>query len=152
MFQVEISPCRADKDTVCGCRKNQFQYYLGEKLFQCNNCSSCFNGTVTIPCEYHSPKSRPSPSLLRSILPFRQRFPLLSPLPMRQHLFLVLWSVGLSSYVCLHPALLPPSGARIAGTPPQSFSLFSGKEKQDTVCSCHLGFYRHGNQCVPCSQ
>ncbi|CAO2606653.1 Tumor necrosis factor receptor superfamily member 1A [Lemmus lemmus] len=51
MSQVEISPCRADKDTVCGCRKNQFQNYLSDKHFQCQNCSPCFNGTVKIPCK-----------------------------------------------------------------------------------------------------
>lgn len=51
MSQVEISPCRADQDTVCGCKENQFQHYLSEKVFQCKNCSPCFNGTVTIPCK-----------------------------------------------------------------------------------------------------
>lgn len=51
MFQVEISPCRADKDTVCGCKENQFQRYLSETHFQCVDCSPCFNGTVTIPCK-----------------------------------------------------------------------------------------------------
>ncbi|GAB1291305.1 Tumor necrosis factor receptor superfamily member 1A [Apodemus speciosus] len=49
MFQVEISPCRADQDTVCGCKENQFQHYLSESHFQCVDCSPCFNGTVTIP-------------------------------------------------------------------------------------------------------
>lgn len=63
MSQVEISPCRADKDTECGCRKNQFQKYLSDKHFQCQTCSLCFNGTVKISCEHHSPKSRPSPLL-----------------------------------------------------------------------------------------
>ncbi|XP_051011358.1 tumor necrosis factor receptor superfamily member 1A [Acomys russatus] len=51
MSQVEISPCRADKDTVCGCKENQYQYYLSEKVFQCKNCSLCFNGVVTISCQ-----------------------------------------------------------------------------------------------------
>nr|AAK53564.1 tumor necrosis factor receptor 1 precursor [Rattus norvegicus]AAK53565.1 tumor necrosis factor receptor 1 precursor [Rattus norvegicus]AAK53566.1 tumor necrosis factor receptor 1 precursor [Rattus norvegicus]AAK53567.1 tumor necrosis factor receptor 1 precursor [Rattus norvegicus] len=51
MFQVEISPCKADMDTVCGCKKNQFQRYLSETHFQCVDCSPCFNGTVTIPCK-----------------------------------------------------------------------------------------------------
>lgn len=51
MSQVEISPCRADRDTVCGCKENQYRDYLGEKLFRCRNCSPCFNGTVTIPCK-----------------------------------------------------------------------------------------------------
>lgn len=51
MSQVEISPCRADKDTECGCRKNQFQKYLSDKHFQCQTCSLCFNGTVKISCK-----------------------------------------------------------------------------------------------------
>lgn len=51
MSQVEISPCRADQDTVCGCKENQFQHYLSETHFQCVDCSPCFNGTVTIPCK-----------------------------------------------------------------------------------------------------
>ncbi|EDK99828.1 tumor necrosis factor receptor superfamily member 1A precursor [Mus musculus] len=51
MSQVEISPCQADKDTVCGCKENQFQRYLSETHFQCVDCSPCFNGTVTIPCK-----------------------------------------------------------------------------------------------------
>ncbi|EGV98514.1 Tumor necrosis factor receptor superfamily member 1A [Cricetulus griseus] len=51
MSQVEISPCRADKDTVCGCRENQFQQIFGEKHFRCVDCSPCFNGTVAIPCK-----------------------------------------------------------------------------------------------------
>lgn len=62
MFQVEISPCRADRDTVCGCKENQFQRYLSGTHFQCVDCSPCFNGTITIPCEHHSLKSRPLPS------------------------------------------------------------------------------------------
>lgn len=60
MSQVEISSCQADKDTVCGCKKNQFQHYLSETLFQCVDCSPCFNGTVTIPCEL-PPPSHPTP-------------------------------------------------------------------------------------------
>lgn len=51
MFQVEISPCRANKDTVCGCKENQFQRYLSDTHFLCVDCSPCFNGTVTIPCK-----------------------------------------------------------------------------------------------------
>ncbi|XP_038176455.1 tumor necrosis factor receptor superfamily member 1A isoform X2 [Arvicola amphibius] len=76
--QVELSACRADKDTECGCRKNQFQSYLSKSThFQCKNCSLCFNGTVKIPC----------------------------------------------------------------------------KEKQDTVCLCHIGFYLdEKNECAPCSR
>lgn len=69
MFQVELSSCKADQDTVCGCKENQFQHYLSETHFQCVDCSPCFNGTVTIPCEHHSPKSRTLPSSGVSCLP-----------------------------------------------------------------------------------
>uniref|UniRef100_A0A8C6FRP1 TNF receptor superfamily member 1A n=1 Tax=Moschus moschiferus TaxID=68415 RepID=A0A8C6FRP1_MOSMO len=51
MFQVEISPCTVDRDTVCGCRKNQYRKYWGETGFRCLNCSLCPNGTVNIPCQ-----------------------------------------------------------------------------------------------------
>uniref|UniRef100_A0A8D1I359 Tumor necrosis factor receptor superfamily member 1A n=3 Tax=Sus scrofa TaxID=9823 RepID=A0A8D1I359_PIG len=50
MSQVEISPCTVDRDTVCGCRKNQYRKYWSETLFQCLNCSLCPNGTVQLPC------------------------------------------------------------------------------------------------------
>ncbi|KAM5262580.1 tumor necrosis factor receptor superfamily member 1A [Ctenodactylus gundi] len=49
--QVELSPCTVDRDTICGCRENQFQESSGGKLFQCRDCSLCLNGTVTIPCQ-----------------------------------------------------------------------------------------------------
>lgn len=103
MFQEEISPCKADKDTVCGCKENQFQRYLSETHFQCVPCSPCFNGTVTIPCEHHSPSSGiscPASSVSR-------------PHEVAASLLLVL-SVGLSS--CVVSALLPPSGPHTAGT------------------------------------
>nr|XP_044995737.1 tumor necrosis factor receptor superfamily member 1A [Jaculus jaculus] len=51
MSQVEISPCAVDRDTECGCKKNQFRKYMGEKLFWCIDCSLCLNGTVTLPCQ-----------------------------------------------------------------------------------------------------
>ncbi|XP_005378816.1 PREDICTED: tumor necrosis factor receptor superfamily member 1A isoform X1 [Chinchilla lanigera] len=76
LFQVELSSCTVDRDTVCGCRKNQFRAYFGEKHFQCINCSLCLNGTVTIPCQ----------------------------------------------------------------------------EKQNTVCTCHTGFFLRGSECVSCSK
>ncbi|XP_028006136.2 tumor necrosis factor receptor superfamily member 1A [Eptesicus fuscus] len=50
MDQVEISPCKVDQNTVCGCRKNQYQESLGANLFRCRNCSPCLNGTVQISC------------------------------------------------------------------------------------------------------
>lgn len=55
MFQVEIAPCAVDKDTVCGCRKNQYRKYWSETLFQCLNCSLCPNGTVHHSCEHGPP-------------------------------------------------------------------------------------------------
>lgn len=51
MHQVEISPCAVDQNTVCGCKKNQYQHYYDETLFQCMNCSLCPNGTVHLPCQ-----------------------------------------------------------------------------------------------------
>ncbi|KAM9073383.1 tumor necrosis factor receptor superfamily member 1A [Megaptera novaeangliae] len=51
MFQVEIAPCAVDRDTVCGCRKNQYRKYWSETLFQCLNCSLCPNGTVHHSCK-----------------------------------------------------------------------------------------------------
>ncbi|KAK7795578.1 hypothetical protein U0070_019539 [Myodes glareolus] len=52
LSQVELFPCKADQDTVCGCRENQFQNYLSNsRQFQCQNCSLCLNGTVKIPCK-----------------------------------------------------------------------------------------------------
>lgn len=59
MFQVEISPCTVDRDTVCGCRKNQYREYWGETGFRCLNCSLCPNGTVNIPCKHGSPNAAP---------------------------------------------------------------------------------------------
>lgn len=61
MFQVEISPCVVDRDTVCGCRKNQYREYWGETGFRCLNCSLCPNGTVNIPCKHGSPNPAPRP-------------------------------------------------------------------------------------------
>ncbi|NXG47661.1 TNR1A factor, partial [Psilopogon haemacephalus] len=44
--QIVESPCTPKQDTVCGCRKNQYQ--VGQfDLFQCRNCSSCVNGIIT---------------------------------------------------------------------------------------------------------
>ncbi|XP_058938367.1 tumor necrosis factor receptor superfamily member 1A [Kogia breviceps] len=75
MFQVEIAPCAVDRDTVCGCRKNQYRKYWSETLFQCLNCSLCPNGTVRQSC----------------------------------------------------------------------------KERQDTICDCHVRFFRRDAECVSCA-
>lgn len=61
MNQVEISPCRVDRNTVCGCKKNQYRKYWNNDLFQCHDCSPCLNGTVQLECEHGSPD--PSPLL-----------------------------------------------------------------------------------------
>lgn len=137
MSQVEISPCQADKDTVCGCKENQFQRYLSETHFQCVDCSPCFNGTVTIPCEHRSPKSSPLPG---STLP-----PSSAPHP--------ILSVCLSSYVA--PAFPPSSLPRALRLQARALSLNrfpTGKETQNTVCNCHAGFFLRESECVPCSQ
>lgn len=76
LFQVELSSCTVDRDTVCGCGENQFRDYFSSKHFQCLNCSLCLNGTVIIPCQ----------------------------------------------------------------------------ERQNTVCTCHTGFFPKGSECVSCSK
>ncbi|KAM7128608.1 LOW QUALITY PROTEIN: tumor necrosis factor receptor superfamily member 1A-like [Ciconia maguari] len=43
--QIVETPCTPKQDTVCGCRKNQYQIGLSD-LFQCRNCSSCVNGII----------------------------------------------------------------------------------------------------------
>ncbi|XP_051500037.1 tumor necrosis factor receptor superfamily member 1A-like [Apus apus] len=45
--QIVVSPCTPKQDTVCGCRKNQYQIGLFD-LFECRDCSSCVNGSVAI--------------------------------------------------------------------------------------------------------
>ncbi|XP_071415918.1 tumor necrosis factor receptor superfamily member 1A isoform X2 [Pithys albifrons albifrons] len=44
--QIVESPCTPKQDTICGCRKNQYQFDAESDLFQCRNCSSCANGII----------------------------------------------------------------------------------------------------------
>ncbi|OXB68924.1 hypothetical protein ASZ78_005361 [Callipepla squamata] len=43
--QIAVSPCTLKQDTVCGCRKNQYQIGQAD-LFQCKNCRPCVNGII----------------------------------------------------------------------------------------------------------
>ncbi|NXX91473.1 TNR1A factor, partial [Centropus bengalensis] len=43
--QIVETPCTPKQDTVCGCRKNQYQVGLFD-LFQCRNCSPCADGII----------------------------------------------------------------------------------------------------------
>ncbi|POI21793.1 hypothetical protein CIB84_014460, partial [Bambusicola thoracicus] len=44
--QIEKTPCTLKQDTVCGCRKNQYQFGEAD-FFECKNCSPCANGIIT---------------------------------------------------------------------------------------------------------
>lgn len=55
MGQVEISSCTVSKNTVCGCKENQYQKYWNKDLFSCQSCSLCLNGSVRVPCEHGFP-------------------------------------------------------------------------------------------------
>ncbi|NXY21203.1 TNR1A factor, partial [Atrichornis clamosus] len=44
--QIIEAPCTPKQDTVCGCRKNQYQIDPESDLFQCRNCSLCANGII----------------------------------------------------------------------------------------------------------
>ncbi|NXY05131.1 TNR1A factor, partial [Pteruthius melanotis] len=45
--QIVETPCTPQQDTVCGCQKNQYQTDSESEFFQCRNCSSCANGSIT---------------------------------------------------------------------------------------------------------
>lgn len=50
LSQIVVTPCTPKHDTVCGCRKNQYQD--GDAyVFYCKNCSLCPNGIIA-NCEY----------------------------------------------------------------------------------------------------
>ncbi|NXA10573.1 TNR1A factor, partial [Sapayoa aenigma] len=46
LHQIVEAPCTPKQDTICGCRKNQYQIDSESDLFQCRNCSSCANGII----------------------------------------------------------------------------------------------------------
>ncbi|OWK63903.1 Tumor necrosis factor receptor superfamily member 1A [Lonchura striata] len=45
--QIVETPCTPKQDTVCGCQKNQYRIDSDSEYFQCRNCSSCADGTIT---------------------------------------------------------------------------------------------------------
>nr|XP_008118687.1 PREDICTED: tumor necrosis factor receptor superfamily member 1A [Anolis carolinensis] len=47
--QIEISSCKPEQDTICGCGNNQYQASGGSE-FSCRNCSACENGKIRQHC------------------------------------------------------------------------------------------------------
>ncbi|KAJ7345281.1 hypothetical protein JRQ81_001231 [Phrynocephalus forsythii] len=47
--QITLSNCTSDRDTICGCGKNQYQMSNTPEFF-CKNCSSYQNGTIRQHC------------------------------------------------------------------------------------------------------
>ncbi|NXU48277.1 TNR1A factor, partial [Turnix velox] len=43
--QIVVTPCTQKQDTVCGCRKNQYQIGRSD-FFRCRNCRICVNGII----------------------------------------------------------------------------------------------------------
>lgn len=148
MKQVEISSCTVDRDTVCGCRKNQYRNYRSESLFQCLNCSLCLNGTVHISCEHRAPHPAAEPYLGERVSAF------LYPWPGRQLLLSLPPQVCGTTFmlaICPLPLLALPLGLSVQGGPALAVvHLPTGQEKQNTVCTCHAGFFLRENECVSC--
>lgn len=155
MGQVEISSCTVDRDTVCGCRKEQYREYWSDTLFECKNCSPCLNGTVRVPCE-RTPLTPSLSSPQGWALSPGEGLPLSVPPLQRQHFlsFPLSKSVGIS---LLWPSTPAPPGSP-SGPPGAGRSSFictaplpTGSEKQNTVCSCNAGFFIKGDECIPCA-
>lgn len=149
MDQVEISPCTVDRNTVCGCKKNQYRKYWNEDLFQCQDCSPCHNGTVQIQCEHGFP--HPSPVLSAGVGPvLGGGSPPFCPLPHEAALpILPIPAVcGNASTLAIYPPLWSPGGRVVSFS--CAASLPTGNERQNTVCNCHAGFFLRDNECVSC--
>lgn len=141
MNQVEISPCRVDRNTVCGCKKNQYRKYWNNDLFQCHDCSPCLNGTVQLECEHGSPD--PSPLLsagVGSVLgggspPFCP-LPSEAALPIYPSHSCCLWQhLHFGHDVCTPPPPTPPPPARFgpqgAGWSPLAVLPLSPQARRD---------------------
>lgn len=156
MDQVEISPCTVDQNTVCGCKKNQYQEALSDTLFRCRNCSPCLNGTVQISCEHGAPD--PSPILIAGVGPVLGGGspPFCTP-SSRGSTFYPSHSCSLGTPP-LGPSIPDPPGSppapQAAGQPSSNCAapLSTGSAKQNTVCTCHTGFFLKDNKCVPCDK
>ncbi|NXF02326.1 TNR1A factor, partial [Smithornis capensis] len=66
LHQIVEAPCTPQQDTVCGCRKNQYQIDSESDLFQCRNCSSCANGIISSCSKTRDAVCRCKPSFFLS--------------------------------------------------------------------------------------